>query len=87
MVTVLVVGLTGTSALAGDRDGTGGYKYTIYGEELQFPTTTSKETGLGGADSSELKVRDSSSVRQFPDLAHMLSAGLWRYVALIEWLR
>ena len=32
VVAVLVVGATSTTVLAGDRDGTGGYKYTISGE-------------------------------------------------------
>ena len=84
---VLVVGATSTIVLAGDRDGTGGYKYTIYGEENQFPPNPSKETGLGGAGSLDTNVRDASIELRADEIASLQPISLWRYLAIVRWLR
>lgn len=87
VVAVLVVGATSTTVLAGDRDGTGGYKYTIYGEETQFPPDPGKESGLGGAGSLDTNVRNASIELRALEVANLQPISLWRHLAVVRWLR
>jgi len=85
---ILLIGAISTSAFAGDRDGTGGYKYTIYGEEDQFTPVSGRDISLSGASAGDVGARYAVvPAGQRSEAMIVPIKDLWRYLAFVRWLR